>query len=196
MSDENQFIDQLIQHLKKTIHLNKEEEELVISSLEIKNLKKKDFLLQPGDFSQDMRYIAKGSARVFYLDEKGQENTIQLGIEEWWINDLYSYLTGKPSKMHIQAVENTTIIQLNKSKLEVLFEKIPHLSNFFRIKMQNAYVALQEKTIENQSMDAYEKYLKFRKDYRVLEQRFPQYIIASFLGMTPEFLSYLRKKNS
>ncbi|WP_278354087.1 MULTISPECIES: Crp/Fnr family transcriptional regulator [Bacteroidota] len=196
MSTESQFLEQFIQHFKETIKLNESEEDLIVSNSEVYFFKKKSFILQPGDVSHYMRYIAKGSVRVYQIDLDGQEHTLQLGIENWWVNDLYSYLSGKESKMFIQAVEETVLVQVDKTKLEMLLQHIPHLSNFFRIKLQNAYVVLQERTVENLSMDSYEKYTKFRKEYRILEQRFPQYIIASYLGMTPQFLSYLRKKHS
>lgn len=196
MSEPHEYSNQFIQHLKETITFSESEEDLIISCLEIKHLKKKECILEPGEVSNHMRYIAKGIMRVYYLDEDTHEHTLQLGVENWWVNDLYSYLSGKQSKMFIQALEPAVLVQINKSKLEILFLQIPQLSNFFRIKMQKAYVVLQERTMENLTMDSYEKYENFRKNYRNIEQRFPQYIIASYLGMTPEFLSYLRKKHS
>ncbi|TDE03471.1 Crp/Fnr family transcriptional regulator [Flavobacterium hiemivividum] len=196
MEEPNEYLNQFIQHLKETIAFNESEEELIVSCLEIKYLKKKESVLEPGEVSNHMRYIAKGSMRVYHLDENTQEQTLQLGVENWWVNDLYSYLSERPSRMFIQAIESAVLVQISKSKLEILFVKVPQLSNFFRLKMQKAYVVLQERTMENLSLDSFEKYEKFRKDHRNLEQRFPQYIIASYLGMTPEFLSYLRKKHS
>lgn len=196
MKNEPEFLSQILNHLKETIFLDEADQELILSCLDIKYLKKKENVLEPGQVSDHMRYVAKGSMRVYNLDENSQEQTLQLGIENWWINDLYSYLSGKPSRMYIQAMETTVLVQVSRSNLEMLFVKVPQISNFFRIKMQTAYVVLQERTMENLSLDSYEKYEKFRKDYRHLEQRFPQYVIASYLGMTPEFLSYLRKKHS
>ena len=196
MQEESHYIEQFLQHLKEKITLDEEEENLIISCLEVVYLKKKDFILVSGQVSNHMRYIAKGSMRVYNLDEKSQEQTLQLGIENWWINDLYSYLSNKPSRMFIQAVEPAVLVQISRNNLEMLFLKIPQISNFFRLKMQAAYVVLQERTMGNLGLDSYKKYEKFRKDYRFLEQRFPQYVIASYLGMTPEFLSFLRKKHS
>jgi CRP-like cAMP-binding protein len=134
--------------------------------------------------------------RSYYLDENAQEHTLQLGIEEWWINDLYSYLSRKKSRMYVQALEKTLLIQLPRLELEKLYIEVPEMSNFFRKKIQVAYVAVQERVIDSMSDDAYERYENFRKAYRDIEQRVPQYIIASYLGVTPEFLSYLRKKHS
>ncbi|MBB4804718.1 CRP-like cAMP-binding protein [Flavobacterium nitrogenifigens] len=196
MINENELKEGLIEHLKGMIELSGSDAELIISKLEIKYLKKKEYLLQPGEISKHMRFISQGAMRVYYLDEKSQEHTLQLGIENWWINDLYSYLSLKPSKMYIQALEETIVIQISSGSLDKLFREVKEMPNFFRLKMQSAYVALQERTIENLSMDSYEKYSKFISQYRNIEQRFPQYIIASYLGMAPEFLSYLRKKHA
>ncbi len=185
---------QLINHFKEKISLDENEIDLIIDKLEIKKLKKKENLIQPGQISLHMRFITIGSMRVFYIDDKGQEHTLQLGIEGWWINDLYSYLSGKPSRMFIQANEHTTLIQIGKNNLESLYKQVPGLSDFFRLKIQKAYVSLQERTIEHMSVDAFSRYQTFIKEYRNLEQRFPQYIIASYLGITSEFLSALRRK--
>jgi len=185
---------QLINHFRELVPLTDAEGDRIASRVEVRKLKRREFLLQPGQLSQHMRFVAEGSLRVYYLDEKSQEHTLQLGIENWWINDLYSYFSGKPSRMYIQAHEPSVLLQLSRSNLEQLYREIPALSDFFRMKIQSAYVALQERTIENMSVDAYTRYQDFITHYRALEQRFPQYVIASYLGITPEFLSYLRKR--
>ncbi|MGJ1195661.1 Crp/Fnr family transcriptional regulator [Sphingobacterium spiritivorum] len=194
--DNEKYIGDLIAHFRKTVPLTEEEVEEIIPALEPKLLKRKTYILEPGQISRHMRYIAKGSMRCYYLDDKSQEHTLQIGIEDWWINDLYSYLTQKPSRMYLQTMEESLIIRINRHKLERLYTVVPALSDFFRLKIQNAYVALQERTIEHMSVDAYERYCTFLSEYRDIEQRVPQYIIASYLGMTPEFLSHLRKKNA
>ena len=187
---------QLIEHFREVVALDDRQAESIAARVTIRKPGRKEYLLQPGQVSRHMRYIAKGSMRVYYLDEKSQEHTLQLGIENWWINDLYSYLSGKPSRMFIQACEPCTIIQICKDDLEALYKEVPVLSDFFRLKIQSAYVSLQERTIENMSLDTYLRYSAFVSGYRDMEQRFPQYMIASYLGITPEFLSFLRKKHS
>jgi len=186
----------LISHFRESVSLNEADIDTILPKLDILTIEKKKFLLQPGQVSRHMRFIASGCMRSYYVDENSQERTLQLGIENWWINDLYSYLSQQPSRMYLQAVENTVLIQISKNNLEELFRLVPAFSDFFRIKMQAAYVALQERTLENMSADAYERYTRFRSDYRDIEQRVPQYIIASYLGVTPEFLSHLRKKHA
>lgn len=194
--DTDKIILQLMDHFREVVPLDETQAGMIISQLEVKRLDRKEYLLQPGQVSRHMRYIVQGSMRVFYTEEKGQEHTLQLGIEKWWINDLYSYLSEKPSKMFIQAYEPSILIQISKNKLEKLYKDVPPLSDFFRLKIQSAYVALQERTIEHMSVDAHARYRAFVNDYHHLEQRFPQYMIASYLGVTPEFLSYLRKKHT
>jgi len=158
-------IEVLVQHLQQTIALNEKEIQRISEVAEIVLLKRKELLLQPGQLSQHMRFIAQGSARCYYLDENTQEHTLQIGIEEWWINDLYSFLTQKESKLFIQSIEPATIVQISRENLEQLYAEIPAISTFFRLKIQSAYVALQERTIEHMSADVFTRYQRFIKEY-------------------------------
>jgi CRP-like cAMP-binding protein len=194
--DNNQYIQLLLNHINQDVNLDNDGIKKLSSILVFKELNKKEFLIKPGETANTMNFIVQGCMRSYYLDENAQEHTLQLGIEEWWINDLYSYLSRKKSRMYVQALEKTLLIQLPRLELEKLYIEVPEMSNFFRKKIQVAYVAVQERVIDSMSDDAYERYENFRKAYRDIEQRVPQYIIASYLGVTPEFLSYLRKKHS
>ncbi|REC45463.1 Crp/Fnr family transcriptional regulator [Chryseobacterium pennipullorum] len=193
--DTDLIVSQLIEHFKEIVPLQDADIGCITAKLEIIQLKKKDYLLRSGEVSRSMRFIAKGSLYAYHIDEKGKENTTQLGIENWWVNDLYSYLSEMPSSMFIQANEDTTILQISKTNLEVLYREVPAISEFWRLKIQSAYVTLQERTFEHSRVDAYTKYRNFVSTYRNIEQRFPQYMIASYLGITVEYLSYLRKKH-
>ncbi|TNE78887.1 MAG: Crp/Fnr family transcriptional regulator [Bacteroidetes bacterium] len=174
--------------------LSESDAAMVIAQSQVKELKRKEFLLQPGMQSKHMRFIEHGAMRSYYIDEEGHQHTLQLGIEGWWINDLYSYLTEKPTRMFIQATESTVVTLLPKSLLEDQLLRCPTLSHYFLKKFQKAYVALQERTLDHLGTEAMDRYTQFRQTYPELEQRFPQYIIASYLGITPEFLSQLRSK--
>ncbi|OPC01820.1 cyclic nucleotide-binding protein [Elizabethkingia ursingii] len=191
----DKIIGQLIAHFKEIVPLDETDINAIIPKLEIKELDKKDYLIQPGQVSRHMRFIAKGSLHSYYTDEDGREHTAQLGIENWWINDLYSYLSESASRMYIQAVENTTLVQIHKNNLELLYKEVPKISEFWRLKMQGAYLILQERTFENMRFNAYTRYRTFVNSYPDIEQRFPQYMIASYLGITIEYLSTLRKKH-
>lgn len=196
MDYNKQHTQLLIDHINQDVTLDETGIEKLSSILVFKELRKKEFLIEPGQTANTMNFIVQGCMRSYYLDENAQEHTLQLGIEHWWINDLYSYLSLKKSRMYVQALEKTTLVQVPRLQLETLFIEVPEISNFFRLKIQSAYVAVQERVIDSMSDDAYERYISFRKTYRDIEQRVPQYIIASYLGVTPEFLSYLRKKHS
>lgn len=186
-------IDKLILHLRESITLTNEEEDIIIKSFKQKRLKKKEILLFAGDVSSHMRFISEGCLRSYYMDEEAREHIIQFGIENWWINDLYSYLTKSPAREFIQALENSVVLQIHRDTLNALFEQVPTMERFFRFKFEKAYVALQGRTISTMSKPSEERYLEFRSKYRDIEQSVPQYMIASYLGITAEHLSNIRK---
>ncbi len=171
--DTDIIISQLTQHFQEIVPLKDNEIDLIIQKLEFISLKKKDYLLREGQISKHMRFIVQGSLYAYHIDEKGKENITQLGIENWWVNDLYSYLSELPSRMFIQANEDTTIVQISKNNLELLYTEVPAISEFWRLKIQSAYVTLQERTFEHSRVDAYTKYRNFVTTYRNIEQRFP-----------------------
>ncbi len=187
-------IDQLIAHFRKSVPLTEADVRIVSDSFELVELNRKQILLYAGDYSNHMRFIAEGCLRSYFMDKEAKEHIIQFGIEGWWVNDLYSYLTDTPAKQFIQAIEPSKVLQIHKQRLEKLYDQVPAIERFFRVKIQKAYVALQERTIDAMSKNAEDRYLDFRAKYRDIEQRVPQYMIASYLGITPEFLSALRKK--
>ncbi|MDN3725329.1 Crp/Fnr family transcriptional regulator [Aequorivita sp. SDUM287046] len=194
--DNEQFIKYIITEFDKIVPLDSETIRALLPLLSIHKIDKKAFLLKPGHTSNTMNFIAKGCMRSFYLDDNANEHILQFGLENWWINDLNSYLNNEPSRMFIQAIEPTVLVQIKKDDLEKLYLELPIISNFFRIKFQEAYVALQDRMISSMTIDAYGRYKVFIKNYRKIEQRIPQYMVAAYLGITPEFLSHLRKINA
>lgn len=184
----------LLLNLKQLVSLSETEEKVIVKNFKPQLLKKKEYLIVKDEVSQHMNLIVAGSMRSFYIDAQGKEHILQLGIENWWINDLYSYITKTPAKHYVQAVEDSVVMRIHRDTLENLFNSIPAMERFVRLKIQGGYIALQERTIMSMSDTAEERYLNFRSKYRILEQRFPQYMIASYLGVTPEFLSAVRKK--
>lgn len=186
----------LIQNIKELVTLNEAEVGLVEDAFKPVMLKKKQFLLQKGEYSMHMRFIAEGCLKLYNIDKTGREHILQFGIKGWWMNDLYAYLTLKPATYFIQAIVDSVVLQIHRDKLNELFNEIHMMDRFFRIKTQNGYVALQERTIHSMSQTAEERYSDFVKRYRIMEQQIPQYMIASYLGITPEHLSTIRKKLS
>jgi CRP-like cAMP-binding protein len=184
----------LLHNIREHVSISDEQLKLFLDAFTLKTLAKKEILLFEGDVSNHMRFVADGCLRSYYLDDNAVEHIIQFGIRGWWINDLYSYLTKEPATCFIQAVQPSTVLQIHRDHLERIYDLVPPIERFYRIKFQNAYVALQQRTLERMSLTAKERYRNFITQYRDIEQRVPQYMIASYLNVTPEFLSALRSK--
>jgi len=186
--------DLILQNIKKHIQLDTAEEEFFISLLDKKEIRKKGYLLKQNEICKTENFIIEGCLRMYTIDENGFEHIILFGVEDWWMSDLYSFLTKTPSAYYIDALEDTTVLQLTKSKMDTLYERVPKFERFFRILLQNAFIAQQNRINQNLSFTAEQRYLDFLKRFPQLEQRISQKQIAAYLGMTPVFLSMLRKK--
>jgi len=184
----------ILQNLSKHIELTDEEKEIFCSSLKIKKVKRHHFLGEAGEVSRYQNFVTNGCMRSYYIDENGFEHNVQFAIEDWWIGDMASFLTKKPASLYIEALEDSEVMQLDSPTMEELYIKIPKLERFFRILLQNAFIAFEQRIISVISRTAEERYLEFINKYPQLEQRLPQIHIASYLGITPEFLSKIRKK--
>ena len=187
-------IDLLILNIEKSIILSNEEIDFFTSLLKSKSLAKGAFLLCEGDICKYESFVTKGCLKTYYLDESGFEHIIDFSIEEWWANDLYSFFSQTASKSFIKAIEDTDILQISKNNLEILYQKIPKFERFFRILFQNAYITQREQIHQALSATAEERYLLFLQKKPYAEERFSQKDIASYLGITPQFLSALKKK--
>lgn len=186
--------DRILKNISRFITLAPEEKEYFTSLLKVKKLKKKQYLLQEGDIARHEYFVNKGCLRTYTIDEKGQEHVIQFAIEDWWIGDMYSFLTQTPAKYTIDALEDSEVFCLEKNALEELYVKIPKFEKFFRHLLQNAFISLQERVIGNLSQPADERYCTFITKYSDMEKRLPLKQIASYLGITPESLSRIRSQ--
>jgi CRP-like cAMP-binding protein len=193
-NDQDMNFDLLISNISRHLSLTREEIEFFTLLLRSKSLANGEFLLREGDVCKYESFVVKGCLKTYYLDEMGMEHIIDFSIEEWWADDLYSLLTQTPSKSNIKAVEDTDVLQLGKTDLELLYQKIPKFERFFRILFQNAYITQREQINLALSASAGERYLLFIKKKPYAEKRFSQKDIASYLGVTPQFLSTLKKK--
>lgn len=184
----------LLANLSRHVSLTDEEVTLLTSMIHFRSLEVGEYLLREGDVCKYGSFIGKGCVKIYYVDEGGFEHILDFCIEEWWADDLYSLLTQTPSKSNIRAIEATEVFQIRKADLEFLYQKIPKLERFFRILFQNAFISQREQINQALAASAEERYRLFldRKPYA--EQRFPQKDIASYLGITPQFLSALKKK--
>jgi CRP-like cAMP-binding protein len=186
--------DLLLVNLSKHISLTTEEITFFTSLLTTKSLPAGSFLLREGEVCRYESFITNGCLKTYYLDENGIEHIVDFLVEEWWADDLYSFFTGTAAKLNIKAIEETDVLQISKSNLELLYQKVPKFERFFRILFQNAYISQKDQITSILSAPAEERYLLFLKKKPYAEKRFSQKDIASYLGITPQFLSVLKKK--
>jgi CRP-like cAMP-binding protein len=188
--------DLLLQHLNTYIQLTAEEFAECTLLFKYRKYRKYQYILQNGDITRYETLILKGCTRTYEVDDKGVEHIIQFGLETWWIGDLHSFLTGTPSRLNIDCLEDTEVLQISKADLEKLYDKVPKLERFFRILIQKAYVAAIDRIYSNLSKPAAERYREFIDKYPHIEQRVPDHQIASYLGITPQSLSRIRSQST
>ena len=185
--------DLFFQKFNEAIILSKEEKEIIKNHLTPKKLRKKQYLLQEGDVSKYVAFVEKGVLRSYSLDEKGDEHIIQFAIEGWMISDLSSFLTGKPATYTIDALEDSELVLISRASNEELM-KIPKYETWMRLQITGAYIALQKRLTSIISLALEERYTSLIDTYPQIVQRVPQHMIASYMGLTPETLSRVRKK--
>ncbi|WP_298391276.1 Crp/Fnr family transcriptional regulator [Hydrotalea sp.] len=182
------------QHLNKKITLTRAEEELIKSRLIVKKLRKKQYLLQEGDICKYTAFVEKGILRSYTVDGNGGEHIAQFAMEGWFIADLYSFFSGEPAIYNIDAVEDAELVLMTKSANDMLLQQCPKYQTLMLELITNAYIALQRRLNAIPHLTVDERYQKLVQQYPVLVNRVPQHMIASYLGITPETLSRVRKR--
>ena len=186
--------DLILNNINRHIQLDKKETDFFKSILQIKKLKRKEFLLKPGEISRTENFINKGCLRAYTVDDNGFEHILMFAIEDWWTGDLNSFLNQSPATYFVEALEVTEVIQYTKENLDKLLIEVPKFERFYRIMLQKSLIALHQRISQNLSLTAEERYLNFIKKYPHLLERLNQKQIAAYLGITPIFLSMLRKR--
>ena len=181
-------------HLNQKLQLTEEEQALFKTHLIFKKLRKRQYILQEGDVSRYHIFVEKGLLRSYAVDEKGIERIVQFAPEGWWISDLYSFITGEPSTLNIDALEPCELVLISKNSAEALQTAFPQYLAFSFHLIQNAYVALQRRMFDMMHLTNEEKYTKLMNTCPTIVQRVPQHMIASAIGITPEALSRVRKR--
>lgn len=181
-------------HLDKFININEEEYISILSFFEVLEVKKKHNLMLDGEICKSMYFVLKGCLRKFFVNEKGVEQTTEFAIENWWITDTFAYERQISSDFCIQAVERSIILVINFQTQDELLKKHPVMERYFRMIYQRAYAASERRIRYLYEMSREDLYVHFSTQYPEFIQRIPQYLIASFLGFTPEYLSEIRAK--
>ena len=184
----------IIQNIEKIISLTDEEKEIILSKIELNNYKAKTVLLQAGEIAKYSYFVKSGILRSFNINDNIVEHVLQFACEDWWIGDMYSYISEKPGNLFIEVLEDAEVVSISKQNHQELYHKIPKLERFFRILTENSLVAHQERLMDNLSLSAEERFEKFCSKYPTLIQKVPQKQIASYIGVTPEFFSKMKAK--
>ena len=189
-------IEPLLTYFDRLIPLNKEEKELVRTKFHPRLFRKRQYILQEGNVCTQFYFVVRGCLRMYKIDDKGNTHILQFAAENYWINDLGSFHGLKPSALNIDALEDTVVLQISHDDLISLYLQAPKFDRIFRVLLENSFIRLQERLLQNISSTAEERYQTFLEIYPHLVSRLSQVQIASFLGITPEFLSRLRNRLS
>jgi CRP-like cAMP-binding protein len=187
---------EIIAYIERYIQLEQWEKDHFLSLLKPRKFLKRQFLVQAGDECKFETYVVRGCLKAYFVDPDGASHIFQFAVDDWWISDMESLINGTPATLNIDAVEDTDVLQIDKRDLQELFIKVPKFNALYRMMLMKAFIAHQRRIIDNLCKPAKDRYLDFVKRYRNIEQRVPQHQIASYLGMTPEFLSQIRRKLS
>ncbi|MEO6189419.1 MAG: Crp/Fnr family transcriptional regulator [Saprospiraceae bacterium] len=186
--------DLLFNHLIKSVSISSDQIDHMIRSGRLKLLKKKDCLFKEGEVAKYVGYITKGCLKYYQIDDKGEEQIVYFAIEDWWIGDLNSFYSGKPSTYYLQALEDTELLLFTKVEFDQIRKDIPAFDEFCKIRHAKATDARMETLISQRSESAEERYLKLLQKIPDIFQRVPQHLIATYLGIKPPSLSRIRKQ--
>lgn len=184
----------LRKHLERVIEISDQEFDEFCSLLVLRKLRRKELLIRPGDRVTSEFYVVSGCLQTFHTSENGDQSILQFGIEDWWVSDFEAFFNDTPARLSVSCIEDSTVLELNKEMLEELYKRIPKFERFFRIKLTKAFVALYSRIQNGLEKNSTTRYLEFCETYPHIEQRVPNYKIASYLGIKPESLSRIRKE--
>ena len=193
MSERDKF-EVVLAQFEQKINLSESEKSILASKLKYRTYLKNQYIAQEGDVYKYQTLILSGTVRTFYLDDKGSEHIVAFGIENWWVGDICSFATQSPAELNTQCLEKTEVAQVIYEDMEQLYQEIPKLERHFRMIIQKAYGNMTKRIVRNHSLPAKDRYILFSQSNPEIMRRVPQYMIASYLGITKEFLSSIRKQ--
>lgn len=188
------MLDLLLKNISQYIHLSQEDFNQFKKPFEYRKFKKKEVVLKEGDYCNFEGFVLNGCFKIYYLNENGFEQTLYFAVEGWWITDIDSLINNVPSILNIEALEDSEVLMISKKDKEHLYETMPQIEKLFRVMNQKSSVALQRRILSLTGKTADKRYLEFLEKYPGLEQRLTQQQVASYLGITHEFLSKIRRK--
>ncbi|KPE52017.1 Crp/Fnr family transcriptional regulator [Chryseobacterium indologenes] len=184
----------LKEHIRKYIEISDEKLEKYCSAFILRKINKKEFLLKEGEVCMYEGFVLKGCFKVFRTNESADEQVLYFGIEDWWLSDMDSFINQIPSQLNIQAIEDSEILLISKEDKERLYLELPEIERLMRLKFQMSIIALQRRIIDNLNKPSDERYQDFLRDYPQIAHRLTNIQIAAYLGVTPEFISRIRRK--
>lgn len=189
-----QDYNNILGNIKRYVSLDEEDERQFVQIIRTTNVRRRQFIVQPGFVCSHQTYVLKGAFRSYLINKDGVDHTIQFAIDDWFISDFNSYINQTPASLYVEALEDSTIQQISFQDTEDLCSRNPKFERFFRLVAQKSFAFSQRRILSNLGMSAEERYLEFQKMYPAIVQRVPQYALASYLGMSAEFLSKIRKR--
>lgn len=187
-------IDPFIKYINRAVAMTQEELDIFTGAFRLKKVKKKQFIIQPDFVAQHRNYVLQGALRSYVIDPDGVDQTIQFAIDDWWISDLNSYIYQKPATMFVVAIEDSTLLQIDYKSEQQLKAANHVYETFFRMAAERTAAFHQRRIIASLTRSAEERYNDFMETYPTVAQRIPQYVLASYLGMSTEFLSKIRNR--
>ncbi|WP_435624855.1 Crp/Fnr family transcriptional regulator [Flagellimonas sp.] len=184
----------ILGNIERYVQLSDDEKHKLTSIIRTTRVKKRQFIVQPGFVCQYRNYIVKGAFRVYYINNEGKEHTVSIGVEDWFVSDFYSYINQAPATFYVQALEDSVIFQMHYDDIEPMCEEIHALCQYFRLTTEKAFAYSRRRVISNNSKGAEERYQEYLEKYPNIANRVPQYVLASYLGISAEFLSKIRAR--
>lgn len=184
----------LIQHINDQVKASPEDLLLFTSKLREVAVAKGKFLLRPNTYVKHEYFVVEGCLSAYYLDQKGNKNIVQFAIENWWLGDFDAFYNGVPSKLYIEALEDSTLLAINQDDLQILFQEAPIFERYFRLLVTSAFISQRKRILSSLGKSVKERYLEFCESYPNINGRVPNYQIANYLGVSAESLSRARKK--
>jgi CRP-like cAMP-binding protein len=188
------MVQNFVKRIRQHVELDEDDVQILLKYVRPVNRKKKEYLVEAGQICRALYFVEKGCLRMFFINDKSAEQITQFAIDGWWISDYFSFMDGKPSEYFIQAIEKSEILSIDVLSFDELLKELPQMERYFRIIMQKALAAsqLRNKLIYEMTKEEFFQY--FSTSFPEFVQRVPQYMVASYLGLTPEYVSELRKK--